>query len=170
MYQKKNSAFTLIEILIVIAIILIMTAVGLDIYSSSRKFMVVDLESDKLIALMRSIREESKALRPAQCVGIEFSVNNTPQKVYSDYNSDARDCGNARTTSPITFGGEAAISAITLNNSSRTNLTLNFAPPFGEMELSETGNTGEITVAFRTNTNVFKKIYFNRMSGNITKL
>lgn len=164
-------AFTLIEILIVVSIILVISAVGIDIYSSSRKNLVTDLESDKLVSMLHTIREEAKSSSPSKCVGIKLAKNENPQKIESPYLSAQKACSDSINTAPMSWNSEAVISEIAVDDSQKKYLSVLFSPPFGEMQfLGGNGATAQLTVAFKANTQYFKKISINKASGRFEKL
>lgn len=175
--MKSKNGFTLIEIIIVISIILIISGIGIGIYANSRKHLVVDLDADKLIALLHSLREEAKTASPAKCLGIRFSNDETPLKIESSFDSDSQSCASERSASniqrsasSIQWGAETVIADILLDSSTADDLSVLFVPPFGEIEFSPAGSESEITLSFKRNPSFFKKINLNSLTGKFQKI
>ena len=83
-----KKAFTLIELLIVIAIIGILTVVSLSSYSSTRQVAEINIQTDTLVTLLRESKGKAQNTTPDEngklyCIGFQFSQNSgdsdTPQ-------------------------------------------------------------------------------------------
>lgn len=158
--------FTLIEILVVISILLLITTMGIDVYSGSRKYMVVDLESDKLVSLLQSYRQEAKAF--GKCIGVKIEISKPPVKAVSDYDGVNQDCDEDLQFTPIAWSGEADISQV---SPPANELTVLFSPPFGEIQMQPVGSDErQVTISFKNKPEVFKAISINSATGKIQKL
>lgn len=162
---KKNSAFTLLEILLVIAIIAILAMAGAGSYSIARRGIAVDLETDKIIALLQDLREQTKI--SATCIKVQFLKNQ--QKITKETAQyENRRCGNF-SSSDIPLNSNIVTADITANETARDNLAVLFTPPFGALSSEPTAQTAEIKLAFKTNQTAWKKISINLISGKIEK-
>lgn len=88
---KKNSAYSLIEIIVVISIILLFTGMGLASYGSFNDQRQVDAESKKLLSLLESARNKAmnsdldvQSLSACDLKGYRLHINSTTKK-YSLY-------------------------------------------------------------------------------------
>lgn len=169
----RASAFTLVEILIVISIILIVSAIGAGAYSSARKSLALDLETDRIVAMLHSMRTAAQiAQRNAapKCHGVKFRRNEEPQKIETAYSDPIHGCEDAENL--ISTNAENAIVAgnILLDGNSENDLSVLFAPPRGAMKFNRIiGKNAEITIALKRGASRPKVIAINRESGKIEK-
>ncbi|MEK9132909.1 MAG: prepilin-type N-terminal cleavage/methylation domain-containing protein [Patescibacteria group bacterium] len=156
--MKKTSGFTLMEIIIVVGIILILAVMGMGSYSIARRAIVMDLETDKLVALLNSTRDESK--KTAKCFGIRFAKNSAPRKIHSIYANYVNGCSNEFALVDVEWSKEIVVGE---------DLTVIFIPPQGAMKLDPEAKTAQIVLNYN-GTNSVRTISFNTETGKIEKL
>lgn len=156
--MKKTSGFTLMEIIIVVGIILILAVMGMGSYSVARRAIVMDLETDKLVALLNSTRDEAK--KTSKCFGIRFSQDAAPKKIHSIYANYVNGCSNEFALVDVEWAKEVVVGE---------DLTVLFVPPQGTMRLDPEAKTGEVVLSYK-GTNSTRTISFNTETGKIEKL
>lgn len=163
-----KKAFTLIEILIVISIILIITSIGIGSYTMVRKNMTVDLETDKLVAVMHSLRETSRT--EVKCAGLKLTKNSPPEKIEALYKNAVDGCDETETLSEIDWSNEIIISEIALDGIKHNVASVIFVPPMGNMQLKPTASKSDITLALKNGNYKTKTISLDKLTGKIEKL
>jgi len=81
-YKKKERAFTLIELLISLAIITTVSVVGLINLTGHREKLAVDLEIEKIVAYLRGARDRAITLQEDSSWGLRFVNNTATDDVY----------------------------------------------------------------------------------------
>lgn len=147
--MKKNIplGFTLIEILIVISIISIIVGVGVTSYGKSRKNLLIDIETDKLVADLQVMRDQTKVA--PKCIRVIFKKNTPPEKIELEYKNSVEKCGN--------------LTGAPLNGY----LTVTFIPPYGTIELQP--NTDIAYIKLGIDENFSRTISINRNTWKIAK-
>jgi prepilin-type N-terminal cleavage/methylation domain-containing protein len=164
-----KKAFTLIELLIVIAIIGILTVVSLSSYSSTRQVAEINIQTDTLVTLLRESKGKAQNTTPDEegklyCIGFQFSQNSvdtdTPQiqKIKVPYKNQFEPCDTEQ--EPIPEPGlediELEITKINLNegaDSKEVNqLSILYFPPKGEFKIYDgaTVNNNFKTITIET--------------------
>lgn len=151
-------AFTLIEIIFVIAVILIIAGLGAGSYGAARRSMAVDLEADTLVASLHQFRDASRT--QPKCVGIRFEKNAAPKKIETAYLNPTQGCDAKETLSALAWSDEVVI----LNS-----LSILFIPPHGTMKIAPTNEKAEVGIAFKQNPAHNRKVFFDPQTGKIEK-
>lgn len=159
-------AFTLIELLIVISIVLVLTTIGITSFSAARKNLTIDLESDTLIAMLHTLRNETRTL--SGCRGISFMKNRPTQKIEAEYENPVKGCG-APHSAASALSSEIVISNIMIDNRTHDSFSIMFTPPYGIATFSPSGEIGEVTLALRNAVARSKTIRINKVTGSIEK-
>lgn len=164
-------AFTLIEIMVVIFIILIFAVIGTGAYSAVRQRLIPDIETDKVIAMLNSLR--STARSSGMCEGLIFTKNAPMQRTESAYVNPSQPCAEPTTKIATPFTQSVALSAITIDNTSRDTIQVQFIPPQGSLDFAlqqgETGAQAVLTIASANAPENFKTVVINKLSGVIEK-
>ena len=145
--MKKSFGFTLIEILIVISIISIIVGVGIVSYGKSRKNLLLDIETDALVADLQAMRYQTKVA--PKCIRVTFKKNAPLEKIELEYKNPVEKCGNLIST-PI-----------------NEEITVTFIPPYGTIELQP--NTDIAYIKLGTDENFSRTISINRNTWKIAK-
>lgn len=151
-------AYTLIEIIFVIAIILIMVAIGIGSYGAARQSMAVDLQTDELVALLHQLRDTSRS--QTKCVGVRFVKNMPPKKIETAYLNPRQGCDAKELLSELAWSDEVVV----LNS-----LSILFVPPHGAMKTGPTNEKAEVEIAFKKNQAKSRKVIFEPRTGKIEK-
>lgn len=159
-------AFTLIEILIVISIILIIASMGIGAYSSARRGITVDLESDKIVATLHSFRSEAQ--NTSKCIGMIFQKGKTPRRIESGFLNMVDGCDTTSGSSPLPFDSDIAVSALTLGINQRGEFSVLFVPPLGIMQFVPSAGDGSIEISTKTSSSK-RTIVLNSQTGKIEK-
>jgi len=165
--QKKRfqGGFTLIEVLVIIAIIVILSGVVFINYRSSEKTLALQRAANKLAQDIRRVQEMAIAAQvccggtvPPGGYGIYLgNVNDTSYILYADKNNsgDYSPAGNERIE---TINLEQGVKISLLNPSSPS---INFKPPDPTITLTG-GGPVEITLVLESDTSKTKKITVNK--------
>ncbi|GEM_PF-4515265 len=163
--MKKG--FTLIEILVVIGIIVMLATIGLGVFSGARRNLTLDLETDKLIAALQSLR--TTAQTQSLCVGLQFERSKSPQKITAAYRNRVQKCDSNETREAFPWPKEIAFADLLLDETSRKDLSVWFIPPQGNLQLQPPGKSAELTLAITAPTMISKKISLHAATGRIEK-
>ena len=163
--MKKG--FTLIEILVVIGIIVMLATIGLGVFSGARRNLTLDLETDKLIAVLQSLRTASQT--QCLCVGLRFERNKSPQKITTSYRNRVQKCDPNETREAFSWPKEIALADLALDETSRDNLEILFIPPQGNLQFKPAGESAQLTLAITSPTMISKKILLHAPTGRIEK-
>ncbi len=156
----KTKAFTLIEIIIVITIIGIITAVAVLSYRGAYERQQVSVFSKDLLATAQHAKAEVKAGKKDAdgllCEGIYFEVDAVPQKVSMSYVEDPDSAGvwkcdlaNPNNSDLDQSSKNILVDAITVADTTAGPITLLFVPPSGEMKVYDPNDlTGDLLVIF----------------------
>lgn len=155
------------EILLVLGIILMLATIGLGVFAGSRRNLTIDLETDKLIAVLNGLRGNAQA--KAECFGIEFERNKPPQKITAPYLNRMQGCDANENRSALSWEKDIAISDLLLDGGSKNEFAVWFVPPNGKLKLNPDAVTGEIILAIPSPAAVSKKITLYANTGVIEK-
>ncbi len=145
--QNKKAGFTLLELMVVVAIIGIMSAVGFVSLSDSRNQKAVDLEARKVASVLRmtqnyAVSGYSLDINKIPCQFTFTSMSTGSYSISYNYRSPVGVCGSPQLISTFTVA----------NNVSITSATVGFARPRGEVAsptqiiLSRAGLTATVCV------------------------
>lgn len=151
-------AFTLIEIIFVIAVILLVASLGVGGYTASRRNMAIDLETDRLVVLLHELRDASK--KGNVCHGIRLKKNEAPRKIEKTYLNKKSGCSNEEKQSEISWEGEVETNE----------LSVIFIPPHGEMKIEPVNEETEIRVNLKRNPGNTRTVMLEPETGRIEKL
>lgn len=152
------AGFTLVEILVFLTIVLIISIVGISSYTSSRRSMLLNIESDRIVSLLHSMREISQT--QAKCLGIRFEKDKTPQGIESIYLNKVQKCSPDEKPYPIALENEII---------SQQSLSVMFIPPAGNMQILPIGVEPRVTMALKLTTSIPTTITLNSQTGKIEK-
>lgn len=159
--EKKG--FTLIELMVVITIVVVLSTLGVGSFRSIRASVTLDIEVDKLVALVQKTALEVKSVSASQgplCIKIIFEKDGHPQKITSPYINSFDGCEwSAPKTLAIPFSEDIGMDS---------NVTVSFVPPSGRMNLESTGN--ELILFLVRNPSMTRKIIFNAGTGTVEKI
>lgn len=154
-------AFTLIEILLVLSVILIVAMLGIGSYTAARQNMTIDLEADRLVILFHELRDASRA--GARCFGIRFEKNENPQKIEAAYQNPRQGCDPNETSSPLPWSPEISVA--------RENaVSVLFIPPHGNIKIQPDADFAEVTLALKKVPQKTRTITIEHATGRIWKL
>ncbi len=130
----KSKAFTLIEIIIVITIIGIITAVAILSYQGAYERQQVSVFSKDLLATAQHAKAEVKAGKKDEtgllCEGISFAVGEVPKKISMNY-TDSCDL----TTEVVVNLDQSSPNILVKSINLADSIKLLFVPPSGEMQV-----------------------------------
>ncbi|MBI4994250.1 hypothetical protein HZC21_01225 [Candidatus Peregrinibacteria bacterium] len=160
-------AFTLIELLIVIGIIIVLAVAGIASYSTARQNIAVDLETDKLVALLHTLREQSRT--GAECAGITFEKGETPSKIEAAYKNKIQKCAGKVNVSDVILSPEIVLTELNLDEAARDVFSVTFIPPHGTAQFAPEGEEVEIILSVKSKFYLSRTILINRATGKIEK-
>lgn len=160
-------AFTLIELLIVIGIILTLAVFGVGSYSAARQNIALDLEADKIVALLQTLREQSRT--SAKCAGITFEKGKIPSQIEAKYQNSKQKCAAKVGVSDVSLNPEIILSEIQLDGAVRDVFSVVFVPPHGEAEFTPESSEAVLTLKIKSKEYLSREILINRISGKIEK-
>lgn len=167
--HQYKKAFTVIEMLIVITIIAIVAVMGTSAYSLSRRAITIDLQAGSLVANLQSLREEAK--RGSVCIGMRFEEKKTPLKISAPYLNRARGCGEEVSAEDIRWPNDIGFSQFLINGKKSKKIDVLFAPPGGNMLLTDNAEQGHIWLMLLSSPNRNESIVeLNSRSGIIQKI
>lgn len=149
----------MIEIIFVIAVILIMAALGAGSYSAARQSAALDLQTDELVALLHQFRNISGS--QTKCVGVRFIKNAPPKKIESAYLNPRQGCDAKETLSEMAWSDEMAV---------LDSLSVVFAPPYGTMKIQPSNEKAEVGIVLKKNPAKSRVIRLEPQTGKIEKL
>lgn len=164
----KKHAFTLIEIIVVVSIVLIMAALGVGSYRAARQNITIDLEADKLMTTLFALRDLSTV--KAKCFGARLERGKEPQKIEADFN---RALNNASGSGPggCDLRGERRSILPWSPEVEVTNegISILFMPPHGKIQIFPTMEAKEVNLALKNMPQVARTIIINPASEKIEK-
>lgn len=154
--HKKDHGFTLIEIIVVIAIIMIFAAVSAGGFSAMRRTVALDISTDTIVNTLNALRGESQ--RGTSCSGMQFQAGSTPKKITALYSNATRSCNlSSLQESPFIWNHDSTI---------ESDLTILFAPPRGTM----VAPTEEKKLTLTSNNGRSRTIKINPLSNTVNTL
>lgn len=168
MKKKAGFGFTLIEILIVISIILIISSIGILNYTAVRKNMAIDLETDKIVQTLNSMREETKSL--GRCVGVKFEESKMPVRLEAPFKKEIKGCD--ATVAETAMPQFQELFAVNLDEDGREmpDWSVMFVPPFGTMRFSPDAiDFAKATFALKNAEQNTRTVSLEPVSGRIEK-
>lgn len=154
-------AFTLIEILLVLSVILIVATLGIGSYTVARQNMAIDLEADRLVVVLHELRDASRA--GARCLGLRFEKNENPQKIETAYRNPRQGCDPNETSSPIPWSPEISMAQ-------ENAVSVLFIPPHGNMKIQPDAAFVEVILALKKVPQKTRAIMLEPKTGKIWKL
>lgn len=167
MRALRIHAFTLIELLITISILAIIVTISIGSYSYARRGIVLDLESDKLIARLNTVRDSSKV--SASCKGLRIQRSGVLEELSAPYSYEQRTCGEFKVDRQFTTAPEVLVSKILSNAGDVAATTVNFIPPQGVVSSIPPATIIEVTLGLKAGAPFTKTIIVNTVTGSITK-
>ena len=161
-----KNAFTLVELMIVIVIIIILAVAGTGAYSAARQRLIPDIEADKIIAMLNTLRSTAKS--SALCEGVIFEKNGEMQITEAPYINPSQPCGQTR-AQRASFSKSVSLTKIMVDEAEHDTLQLQFIPPQGNIDFSLEGGQTILTIAATNAPENFKTIIINKQSGVIEK-
>jgi len=162
-----RSAFTLIEIVIVLSIFAIIAVFGVNAFSISRQNIQIELATADTVARLHQLRNESESL--GLCFIIELTNGVNPHVAQSKYDGDTKTCDDKelKFRPVITEVKQVAISTIEIDGVINDSLRITIAPPFGEVSFDKQGDLLSLTLALTTNKVFSRTIEVERATGRI---
>lgn len=165
--MKKG--FTIIELLIVIAVIGIVAGLGVSAYSVARRAIAIELQADSLVAELQSLREDSK--RSSVCVGIRLAEKEVPQKITAPFKNKIEGCGEANSQEFLLWPADTAISFLQLEGRPTKKYDILFVPPLGSIRLSSDAAQAHVWLSLKRAPELNERIVeITALSGVIHKI
>lgn len=161
-----KKAYTLIELMIVISIIIIIAGIGVGAYNISRRNAVVEIEANKLTAALHSVRETSKT--NSFCYGINFIKNKFPAKIKFPYKNGVCD-HSSMTKENFVWPKEINASQISADGTEINEISVVFMPPAGAIEFMPNASEIKIGLAYKTNKKILRSVAVSGETGKIEK-
>lgn len=153
-------AFTLIEILLVLSVILIVATLGIGSYTAARQNMAIDLEADRLVVLFHELRDASRT--GTRCFGLRFEKNEDPQKIEAAYRNPRQGCDPNETNSPLSWSPEISVAQ-------ENTVSVLFIPPHGNIKIQPDADAAEVTLALKKVPQKTRTIMIEPSTGKIWK-
>lgn len=180
-HKLKNRGYTLVELLIVVAIISIMSVMSFAGYGTSQKNVILRQEAQKLVLDLRraqnmamNVSQLSSSEIPLGGYGIRFVLSSGSYTIYADTDNNATYSGAgeifiARTlsSSVIISGISTGINLGSLNPASPVDI--NFVPPDPKVKINTNNNYfTKITLRYGGAGGPTKDITVNGITGQIS--
>lgn len=164
----KKRAFTLIEVLVVMAIITVIAVMGAGAYSLAQQGITLDLAGDTIVGQLHGLR--GKAQAQSRCFGMRFIKNHTPEIIEMPLRDRVHGCGNIDKLIQMPLRRTVAIGELTTEGTIPTDrLTVIFGPPYGAMQIVPNARTATLTVLNEKNPSSRRVITLNAETGGIEK-
>lgn len=163
-----KNAFTLIELIIVITILIIITAVGVGAYSGIRRTLLIDLQADTLVTILGNMQSEVK--NAPRCVGIRFEQDKAPQRIEAAYSSGTRTCGQVALVSSFALPAELRVAQVRADLAPTKTLSILFTPPHATVSLQPGSSLGDIIVALKNDAKRYRTVRVHKATGVIEKI
>lgn len=168
---RAGGGFTLIEILIVIAIITVLATFGIGAYSRAKQKISLDVAADNLVAALQTFR--SAARSGVECTGIRFIKEKKPQKLTAPFKNPREGCAAQEIkTALFPFVNDVAIAKIVADKKEIDTFDLLFEPPHGALGTNPSGDLFEVIVRSKTGgpqENTARTVVINTETGRIEK-
>lgn len=164
----KRHAFTLIELLIVITVIGILAMMAIGAYGMIRVNMAIDLQADKLVAKMQTLRAQAKT-QPL-CFGITFN-GTAPVVVSAPYKRADRSCDETEITNTFfEWPSDIVIEEMRLDAASEDNVTAWFVPPDGKLFIGNYTSVLDVVIKIQRGTQIRRRqVTMSAASATIQK-
>ena len=172
--RARREAFTLLEILIVLAIITTIAVMGAGSYRLARRGIAIDIQSDKIVVLLKPYRDSSKfrdaSKSTSYCYGMRLEKGVGPQRVEAPYDNAQRKCGEQAVTAMADWPTDIIITGIETDTIPVEHAVVLFAPPRGRMDLDPSAREIRATIGFENNaSNATRTLSISRDTGTIEK-
>lgn len=165
--QTLKKGFTLIEIVIVIAMIIIISTLGVGSYSSINNNLAIDFFADNFISKIHSTRVTTQS-RP-KCLGLRLQKNATVKAIESAYKNARAGCEKNKKATTLDLGKNVVASQILLDGIEMESADIFFEPPAGIMKFSTEGKNIEIIFALVADVTKTRTVTIEKSTGKITK-
>lgn len=180
--EPQNAGYTLVELLMVVAIISIMSAVSFSGYGTSRKSAVLRQEAQKMVLDLRraqnmamNVSQLSSSEIPSGGYGIRFDLSSPDTYlIYADTDNSGTYGGAGETFAVRTLGSSVVISGISIGiNLGSLNpdspADVNFIPPDPKIKINTNDNYfAKITLRYGGAGGQTKDITVNGITGQIS--
>jgi len=162
--DRRCGGFTLVELVVVLAIVSIITSMAMVNYKASQQQLAIQRSAAKLASDIRRTQEMTLSAReiPNSTIygyGMYFNTGNPNQYIiYADKNGDSSYNGGNEDVEIISFE-----SGVELDSLSPSPLSIFFKPPDPITIISGTENKATIKVHLKSDTGIKKTIEVNKV-------
>lgn len=152
---------------------MILAVMGAGAYSVGRRIAVMDTHTEKLVSLLHSLRDKSKAISGAdgaKCYGFIFTKQNIPEQIVTLYKNSREGCDTSvePVRIPLSWQQDVTVKSLhTGENNEPESLQILFAPPHGTIVLDEGNHSFTVELQYKDRT---RTIEINESSGRIEKV
>ncbi|PJC36638.1 hypothetical protein CO046_04450 [Candidatus Peregrinibacteria bacterium CG_4_9_14_0_2_um_filter_53_11] len=142
-----KAGFTLLELIIVITVLMLVTALGLGSYGLARASLIMDLQSERLVATLNSLRDQAKT--HTDCIGVDFTNDAYPELLRQPYTNPREGCsGDIERTEFPNWSKDVVTSQLSLDGRElSTPLVIFFIPPTGVVRIDPAAQVTTITIS-----------------------
>lgn len=180
--ESQNAGYTLIELLMVVAIISIMAVAAFANYGANRKNIVLRQEAQKMILDLRraqnmamNVSKLSSTEIPSGGYGVHFDTSSSGAYIlYADIDNNAAYSGAGEIFITRTIGSPVVISAISTGANlgslkPASPVDINFIPPDPKVKINTNNNYfAKITLRYGSAGGPTKDVIINGITGQIT--
>jgi len=163
--RPQQKGFTLIEIVIVIAIIIIISTLGVGSYSSINNNLAIDFFADNFISKLHSTRVSTQS--QPKCLGLRLQKDAEVKATESAYKNARTGCEKNKKTTTLDLGKNIVASQILLDGIETESVDIFFEPPAGIMKFSPDGKNIEIIFALVTDATKTRTVTIEKNTGKI---
>ncbi|PIQ77817.1 hypothetical protein COV82_02580 [Candidatus Peregrinibacteria bacterium CG11_big_fil_rev_8_21_14_0_20_46_8] len=158
--------FTLLELVIVMAVIMIIAVIGVGAFTTSRQNIQITLAHEETLAALHEIRNDVR--RTSECAVVEFTAGSGVRITRMPYNGEAKNCDSANGGFvPLVHYEGIHILEIRSGQSTLENVSITFIPPHGDMDFSNGASEIEISLALRKKPIFSRGIILDAETGRI---